>query len=154
MSKPDSVFVALINSENEILTVRRSSSVKNAGLWALPGGRQDSDENVMKTACRELFEELGLLIGTMVDNHGKLHVRDGKTHVIMVPWTPTDAQVEIMNHLINGRMASTEVEAVKWRTWSEVNSMLGLHKSLELLTYKWPGHSTRLFDLLENRPVL
>ncbi len=152
--KPDSVFVALVNSEDEILTVRRSSSVNNAGLWALPGGRQDPDETVLTTGQREVFEEIGLLIDKMVSGHGHLHVVSNKTHVVVVPWTPTKEQVEISTHLVNGRMASTEIDAVKWRTWTEISGLTGLHKSLDLLFNKWPGHSVRVFDMLENRSLL
>jgi 8-oxo-dGTP pyrophosphatase MutT (NUDIX family) len=153
MAKPDSVFVALINSENEVLTVRRSATVNKAGMWALPGGRQDDGEDIWKTGCREVFEEIGLLIDRMMAGHGKLHVVSGKTHVITVPWTPDSGQVGIMNHLINGNMASSEIDQVKWRTWSEACSMLGLHKSLDLWVNRVPASSVRLFEMLENRPL-
>lgn len=154
MPRPDSVFVALVNSSNEILTTRRSSSIQNGGMWALPGGRQDPGETFMKTGCREVFEEIGLLIADMAENHGHVHVRSGRDHVIVIPWTPTKANNECLTRLLNGSMVSTEVDAVKWRTWSEITSMTGLHKSLELFAIKLPMHSFNLFDLLESRPVL
>ena len=45
------------------LITRRSESLRrNAGQWALPGGKMDGTESSAETACRELEEELGVTL--------------------------------------------------------------------------------------------
>jgi len=45
------------------LITRRSEALRrNAGQWALPGGKVDGAETVVETACRELEEELGIAL--------------------------------------------------------------------------------------------
>ncbi|MEV5836544.1 CoA pyrophosphatase [Nocardia sp. NPDC052112] len=43
-----------------VLVIRRAYRGRNAGQWALPGGRLDAGETVEHAAMRELHEELGL----------------------------------------------------------------------------------------------
>lgn len=49
------------NASAALILTRRSAKLRNhAGQWALPGGRIDSGETPVKTALRELAEEVGL----------------------------------------------------------------------------------------------
>lgn len=43
-----------------VLVIRRADRGRNAGQWALPGGRAEEGESPRETALRELREELGL----------------------------------------------------------------------------------------------
>ncbi len=43
-----------------VLVIKRAYRGRNAGQWALPGGRLDEGETVEQAAIRELYEELGL----------------------------------------------------------------------------------------------
>ena len=47
-----------------ILTRRAASLGRHAGQWALPGGRMDAGETPEQAALRELFEEVGLQLGS------------------------------------------------------------------------------------------
>src|SRR6202158_5947698 len=47
-----------------LLTLRAAGLRAHRGQWALPGGRCDEGETVVKTALRELHEELGLELGS------------------------------------------------------------------------------------------
>jgi 8-oxo-dGTP diphosphatase len=49
----------------EVLLVRRGKP-PGAGLWSLPGGKQELGETAEETARRELLEETGLECGKLV----------------------------------------------------------------------------------------
>lgn len=144
MSRQKSSFVALVDSQNQILTIQRSMIVKHPGLWGLPGGRAEPGEDILSAGQREVFEEIMVKVDPW--KHGHLTVRGGaRTHVTFLPWTPNKEEAEHVNRLINGQMVSTEVMAVRWRTWAEINGMLRLHRSLQLITEKW---TPPMFELL------
>ncbi|WP_328393175.1 NUDIX hydrolase [Nocardia sp. NBC_00416] len=46
-----------------VLVIRRAYQGRNAGQWALPGGRVEAGETLEQAAIRELHEELGLTTG-------------------------------------------------------------------------------------------
>src|SRR6202047_221666 len=46
-----------------LLTLRAAGLRAHRGQWALPGGRCDDGETQVRTALRELHEELGLELG-------------------------------------------------------------------------------------------
>ncbi|REF00063.1 NUDIX hydrolase [Thermomonospora umbrina] len=43
-----------------VIVIKRALRGRNAGQWALPGGRLDDGETVVRAALRELHEEIGL----------------------------------------------------------------------------------------------
>lgn len=43
-----------------VIVIKRAYQGRNAGQWALPGGRVEDDETTDRAAIRELHEELGL----------------------------------------------------------------------------------------------
>lgn len=47
-----------------VLVLKRSFAGRNAGQWALPGGRADDGESAVETALRELEEEVGIRAST------------------------------------------------------------------------------------------
>lgn len=58
------VDAILISKQNSVLLIERGRE-PNEGLWALPGGFVDMDEE-LETACRrELEEETGITIGEL-----------------------------------------------------------------------------------------
>ncbi|WP_433600889.1 NUDIX hydrolase [Nocardia sp. CA-135953] len=52
--------VVAIDGPPSVMVIKRAYRGRNAGQWALPGGRVDDGETVEQTAIRELHEELGL----------------------------------------------------------------------------------------------
>jgi 8-oxo-dGTP pyrophosphatase MutT (NUDIX family) len=147
MSQQLSSFVALVSSENMILTIQRSRLVKHPELWGLPGGRVEPGETVLEGGAREFQEETGIPLD--INKHGHLTIRSGyRWHVTFVPWTPSGADASRLNELLNGKMASDEVMAVKWRTLSEIYRMTGLHKSLDVVAMTLPTIRPSLFNLL------
>ena len=63
-TEPDSTqvvaLVAPLNSEGNILLLKRDDAQHCGGLWSFPGGKVESNENNQQAASRELQEETGL----------------------------------------------------------------------------------------------
>ena len=65
---PVDVF-ALLLREGQVLLTRRAGGIPGAGQWALPSGRLEAGEHVVTAVCRELAEELGLLVVAQDTTH-------------------------------------------------------------------------------------
>ncbi|MCC3313148.1 CoA pyrophosphatase [Nocardia africana] len=67
--------VALCVLEHEghpcVVVIKRAYRGRNAGQWALPGGRVDGDETAVAAGLRELHEEIGL-VASPTDVLGRL----------------------------------------------------------------------------------
>lgn len=50
------------NEKNEILLLQRSSSNTRSGLYDVPGGRMENDEDIQTALSREIKEETGLIL--------------------------------------------------------------------------------------------
>lgn len=56
------VALALKNTEGEILIVQRPENTYYAGYWEFPGGKIDPNESPEQALCREIKEEINLVI--------------------------------------------------------------------------------------------
>lgn len=57
------VGVVIINNKNEVLVQKRSKFKKiNPSKWGICGGKVDFGEDTVDAACRETFEEIGVVI--------------------------------------------------------------------------------------------
>ena len=56
------VAVILQDSSGAVLLGRREKSASYPGLWCIPCGYVEYDEDVRQAACREFFEETGLQV--------------------------------------------------------------------------------------------
>lgn len=55
---PISVLVIIYNNFGNILLLKRADSPKNLDLWqSVTGSKENSDANLVVTACREIYEE-------------------------------------------------------------------------------------------------
>jgi 8-oxo-dGTP diphosphatase len=93
----------LVLQEGRVLLVRRIMEPKR-GLWSLPAGFVDADEDPAEAATREVYEETGL----NVEINGLLDVIYGKEH-------PNGASIVILykGKVKSGRMkAGDDVDAV------------------------------------------
>ncbi len=56
------VVLCVLEHEGQpcVIVIRRAYRGRNAGQWALPGGRVDGDETAVAAGLRELREEIGL----------------------------------------------------------------------------------------------
>ena len=55
----------IVVKENDILLVKRSAGLQEAGKWALAGGYVERDETLAEAAAREVFEETGYRISAI-----------------------------------------------------------------------------------------
>lgn len=54
------VGVIAVNTENQVLLIKRAPNTWNGNKYSIPGGILDRDEDSKAGALRELFEETGL----------------------------------------------------------------------------------------------
>ena len=54
------VLIAVFNSDDEVLLLKRKSDVHCPDVWSFPGGKIEADEMPLSAAVRELQEETGI----------------------------------------------------------------------------------------------
>lgn len=66
----------LLDRDQNILISRRRDDVPLPGLWEFPGGKIEENETPYDALCRELHEEIGIIIESaeFFVNHGLLSV--------------------------------------------------------------------------------
>ncbi len=55
--------VALVDKDDRVLLGQRRIGASMAGLWEFPGGKLDPGETAAQAAIREIYEELGVVVG-------------------------------------------------------------------------------------------
>jgi len=117
--RPAGVLIAIIGDGDQaqvILTKRASALEHHPGQIAFPGGKQDqSDRDIIATALREAYEEIGLEPGN-VEVLGQMPSHETVTNFevtpivarVIKPFTPTPEKGEVdevfevpLSHLLN-----------------------------------------------------
>ena len=62
MDKPLAVTGAIIGNNGRIFIAKRPAGSHLAGMWELPGGKAEVGESLQDCLCRELREELSILV--------------------------------------------------------------------------------------------
>ena len=109
----------------------------NVGKWNVPMGFLDFDETFAEAACREVFEETGLVIKPEDLNLRVIDSRpDDKNQVVLVRYSATLDKDPREYKLTNKNAEPGEVEAVKW---IDIN---------KLAKYDWVSerHMNRIYD--------
>lgn len=98
---PDAAVVVALSNEDTpgvLLTQRAPHLSLHAGEIAFPGGKQDdTDDNLLHTAVREMEEEVGLSVDQF-EALGPLHQRITRTQIRVTPFVgilPADVKLTI-----------------------------------------------------------
>ncbi len=127
------VHIWIINHRGEILIQKRPEHLEFApGLWATTGGSAIQGEDSITAACREVEEELGIVLDV---NSMLMPVRyKRKNSLVDILVVNQDIKLE------NLKLQKEEVSDVKWVTVNELKKMI-----LEGSFYK---SSNEYFNLL------
>ncbi len=81
------VALALSDESGRLLLQQRPAHKHHGGLWELPGGKVESGESPRMALCREIEEELGILLNPG-DLSPSLAVDDGADgSIVMIVYT-------------------------------------------------------------------
>lgn len=117
------VCAAIKNSKNQFLLAKRKSEKILGGLWEFPGGKLESNEELIAALQREIREELSLEIA----NCQLLHLK---------PFVYGHGQVLILFYvcdLKSGKVKLVDHEEVRWCHLEEIHSLALLPANQELI---------------------
>lgn len=119
------------NDHWQVLLVKHSSG----NYWAFPKGKQESGETDQQTAFRELKEETGLNIDSVLSEKELTEkysfMRNGKRYKKLVRYFPAIVKGEI-------KLDNNEIEEAKWVMLSDVEKYITFSEGRNLCkeTYK------------------
>ncbi|MEU6657912.1 CoA pyrophosphatase [Streptomyces sp. NPDC046821] len=155
--------------EAHVLMIKRVAKGRNAGQWALPGGRLDGTETSVQAALRELSEEAGISAGP-AEVAGVLDdfVTDSGfviTPVVVIPEPPVtpsrdEREVHSLHRIPLRRLVDPDIP--RWHTDPDGRTLLQMPLRRGMLVHAptgallWQfrevvllGRSTRVADLAQ-----
>ena len=117
------VHVLVFDHDERILVQLRGFDKDcSPGLWdTSAGGHVDSGEDYNSAATRELYEELGVVSETPLDNLFKLEAEEGTGYEFIRVYKALTGQVPILQ--------SSEVAAARWVSKSELKAWIKRDRS-------------------------
>ena len=129
---PDRPYVGvgvIVFRDKDVLLVKRNKD-PNKGFWSIPGGKQILGETLVEAAQRELFEETGVRVDSLLlvdvadsiisDAEGKI-----KYHYTLVDY---------MGHWYSGNSrAGDDAQEVRWVHMNELSSYSLLEKTMNII---------------------
>ncbi len=120
----DIVVICKEKQQYKILLIQRKNDPFK-GMWALPGGFVEKDEEILDAAKRELYEETGIKIRTKlyeIGAFGKVG-RDPRGRTISI------AYLALINKLVHPK-ASTDAKEAQWFSVKNLPSLAFDHKEI------------------------
>ena len=129
---PDRPYVGvgvIVFRDKDVLLVKRKKD-PNKGFWSIPGGKQILGETLVEAAQRELVEETGVRVDSLLlvdvadaiisDAEGKI-----KFHYTLVDY---------MGHWYSGNSrAGDDAQEVRWVHMNELSSYSLLEKTMNII---------------------
>ena len=129
---PDRPYVGvgvIVFRDKDVLLVKRNKD-PNKGFWSIPGGKQILGETLVEAAQRELVEETGVRVDSLLlvdvadaiisDAEGKI-----KYHYTLVDY---------MGHWYSGdSSAGDDAQEVRWVHMNELSSYSLLEKTMNII---------------------
>ena len=129
---PDRPYVGvgvIVFRDKDVLLVKRNKD-PNKGFWSIPGGKQILGETLIEAAQRELVEETGVRVDSLLlvdvadaiisDAEGKI-----KYHYTLVDY---------MGHWYSGdSSAGDDAQEVRWVHMNELSSYSLLEKTMNII---------------------
>ena len=109
------------------LMIRRAPGVVRGNTWCFPGGHLEPGENARLAVCRELQEELGIIVEPLERLKPLRILRGWDTRYILAVWRVRQVGGEFA-------LKQDEIAEARWVRPDEIKDMLpGLESNLEVL---------------------
>jgi len=120
----DIVVICREKRRHKILLIRRKNDPFK-GMWALPGGFVEKDEEIIDAAKRELYEETGIKIRTKLHEIGVFGKvgRDPRGRTISI------AYLALINKVVHPK-ASTDAKEAQWFSIKNLPPLAFDHKEI------------------------
>ena len=115
---------AFIVKDHQLLLIKKSNFARFcAGMWEVPGGRMEPNENVKQHLAREVFEEVGISVNAIEPFFvwdWSLNIDEETIHHIVavaIYCYPESDSVSISNQALND-----DIECYKWVNFKDLKN--------------------------------
>ena len=122
----------ILNARNECLLALRPVHKHQGGLWEFPGGKVESGETALQALCRELREELDLVVSTAEPLLVTTHAYADK-QVTLDVWVvrefegvPTGMEGQALGWFDMAQLSALEFPAANYPIISALNAFLDI----------------------------
>jgi len=111
------VAICFLECQGKFLLLKRAKPVFGEYLWGVPGGKQESENNIRETISRELDEETGIKIGSSVFNY------IGERYARVAPWGDYILVIFYLNlPIVSNIILSNEHTTYEWVDKNDLKS--------------------------------
>jgi len=124
--------IGVLERDGAYLMIRRAPGLVKGNTWCFPGGHLERGENARLAVCRELREELGIIVEP-VERLGSLRVLNWRTaRYILAVWRVRHVRGDFL-------LKEDEIAQTRWVRPEDVKHMSpGLPSNLEVLEMLGP----------------
>ena len=122
-----SIHVAVgivVNTNQEILIAKRATNKHQGDLWEFPGGKVESGEDAYQALCRELQEEIGIVV-QLAKPLTKINYTYPDKKVLLDVWLVTQ---------YTGEPEGIEGQPIKWTTVAKLNQYKFPNANIAIIT--------------------
>ncbi len=120
----------IVNAQQQVLIALRQSHQHQGGLWEFPGGKVEAKEQVEAALCREVKEEVNLVVEAAQPMTTIEHDYKDKT-VLLDVWLVT---------AFSGQIQGNEGQKTHWCPISEIDQFAFPDANAEIITQLKANH--------------